>query len=321
VLGHRLADGVQRFGHGRVDEAAGVDHHHVGIVVGLDDVVALDLELGEDSFGVDQGLGAAEADETDAGVAGGGGWRGHAALRDVKAGDYSGGARIGPEHAMEAAGMGEQVEIEVPGSGRVGGWLARPGGAPRGALVVIQEIFGVNAHMRAVADGYAGEGYLALAPALFDPVERDVELGYDEDGFKHGRGLVQALGAERALAIVEAAAARLRAELGDASDDGARIGAVGFCWGGTLALLANTRLGMPAVSYYGARNVQYLDEPLRAPMMFHFGGQDTSIDAEAIELHRRKLADAAVYVYPDAGHAFNRDVDPNAFEPASARLA
>src|SRR5690606_33485986 len=154
-----------------------------------------------------------------------------------------------------------------------------------------------------------------------DPVERDVELGYDEDGFKHGRELVQALGAERALAIVEAAAARLRVELGDASDDGARIGAVGFCWGGTLALLANTRLGMPAVSYYGARNVQYLDEPLRAPMMFHFGGQDTSIDAEAIELHRRKLADAAVYVYPDAGHAFNRDVDPNAFEPARARLA
>jgi len=217
--------------------------------------------------------------------------------------------------------VGEQVDIEVPGNGRVGGWLARPGGTPRGALVVIQEIFGVNAHMRAVADGYAGEGYLALAPALFDPVERDVELGYDEDGFKHGRELVQALGAERALAIVEAAAARLRAELGDAGDDGARIGAVGFCWGGTLALLANTRLGMPAVSYYGARNVQYLDEPLRAPMMFHFGGQDTSIDAEAIELHRRKLPDAAVYVYPDAGHAFNRDVDPNAFEPASARLA
>ena len=110
--------------------------------------------------------------------------------------------------------MGEQVEIEVPGSGRVGGWLARPGGAPRGALVVIQEIFGVNAHMRAVADGYAGDGYLALAPALFDPVERGVELGYGEEGFRRGRELVQALGTDRALAIVEAAAARLRAGCG-----------------------------------------------------------------------------------------------------------
>ena len=217
--------------------------------------------------------------------------------------------------------MGEQVEIEVPGSGRVGGWLARPGGAPRGALVVIQEIFGVNAHMRAVAEGYAGDGYLALAPAFFDPVEHGVELGYGEEGFRRGRELVQALGTDRALAIVEAAVARLRAELGDAGTGGARVGAVGFCWGGTIALLANTRLGLPAVSYYGARNVQHLDEPLRAPMMFHFGGNDPSIDAAAVELHRSKHPDAAVHVYPDAGHAFNRDVDPKAHEPASARLA
>src|SRR5690606_35384417 len=133
--------------------------------------------------------------------------------------------------------------------------------------------------------------------------------------------LVQALGTDRALAIVEAAAVQLRAELGDAGDDHARVGAVGFCWGGTIALLANTRFGLPAVSYYGARNVQYLDEPLRAPMMFHFGGKDPSIDAGAIALHRARHPDAAVHVYPDAGHAFNRDVDPNAHEPASARLA
>ena len=175
--------------------------------------------------------------------------------------------------------------------------------------------------MRAVADGYAGDGYLALAPALFDPVERGVELDYGEEGFRRGRALVQALGTDRALAIVEAAAARLRAELGDTGAGETHVGAVGFCWGGTIALLANTRLGLPAVSYYGARNVQYLDEPLRAPMMFHFGGKDTSIDAAAIELHRSKQPDAAAYVYPDAGHAFNRDVDPNAYEAASARLA
>src|SRR5690606_16782062 len=107
----------------------------------------------------------------------------------------------------------------------------------------------------------------------------------------------------------------------DGGDDGPRVGAVGFCWGGTIALLANTRLGLPAVSYYGARNVQFLDEPLRAPMMFHFGGRDASIDAGAIELHRRKYADAAIHRYPDAGHALDRDDDPYAHEPASARLA
>ena len=221
--------------------------------------------------------------------------------------------------------MGERVEIEVPGTGRVGGWAARPQGAPRGALVVIQEIFGVNAHMRSVTEGYAADGYLALAPAFFDPVERDVELAYDEEGFRRGRELVGELGMDRALAIVDAAAGWLRGALGHDGDPGARhssrVGAVGFCWGGTLAYLANTRFGLPAVSYYGARNAQYLDEALRAPMMFHFGGKDGSIGPEVVARHREQHPDAAVFVYPDAGHAFNRDVDPKAYEPASAQLA
>jgi carboxymethylenebutenolidase len=209
--------------------------------------------------------------------------------------------------------MGKTVEIEVPGVGNVGGWLAEPDGRPRSALVVVQEIFGVNAHMRDVADGYAREGFLALAPALFDPVERDVELDYDNDGFKRGRELVGALGVDRAVAIVDAAARRLRA-------DGVAVGAVGFCWGGTIAYLANTRLGLPAVSYYGARTVQFLGEPLRAPMMFHFGEQDESIPAADIAAHAQRQPDALVHVYP-AGHAFNRDVDPKAYVPGSARLA
>ncbi len=221
--------------------------------------------------------------------------------------------------------MGERVAIEVAGIGRVGGWAARPGEAARGALVVVQEIFGVNAHVRAVADGYARDGYLALAPAFFDPVEPDVELGYDETGFRRGRALVGELGMDRAVAIVAAAEGWLRRELA-ADDDtghdgGSRVGAVGFCWGGTVAFLANTRLGLPAVSYYGARNVAYLDEALRAPMMFHFGGRDAGIKPADIALHREKQPGAEVFTYPDAGHAFNRDVDPKAYEPASARLA
>ena len=221
--------------------------------------------------------------------------------------------------------MGQQIDIEVPGIGQVGGWLAQPDGEPRGALVVIQEIFGVNAHMRAVADGYARDGFLALAPAFFDPLERDVALGYDEAGFARGRELIGALGFDRALAIVDAAATALRALLPERNQepaiDGPRVAAVGFCWGGTIAYLANTRLGLPAVSYYGARNVPFLDEPLRAPMMFHFGGQDSSIPANDIAAHRAKHPDAAVHVYPAAGHAFNRDVDPKAYERESARLA
>ena len=208
--------------------------------------------------------------------------------------------------------MGRDIAFDTP-LGSIAGWRADPVEAPRGALVVVQEIFGVNAHMRSVADGYAAAGYVALAPAFFDPVERGVELGYDETGFARGRTLVDALGFDKAIAIVDAAAQLLRGE-------GLKVGVVGFCWGGSIALLANLRLGLPAVSYYGARNVRFLDEPLRAPMQFHFGAQDSSIPATDIALHREKLPDAEVFVYP-AGHAFNRDIDPKHYDADSARLA
>ena len=208
--------------------------------------------------------------------------------------------------------MGRDIAFETP-LGSIDGWRADPVEAPRGALVVIQEIFGVNAHMRSVVDGYAAAGYVALAPAFFDPVQRGVELGYEEADVAKARGLVDALGFDKAIAIVDAAAQLLHGE-------GLKVGAVGFCWGGTVALLANLRLGLPAVSYYGARNVRFLDEPLRAPMQFHFGDRDSSIPATDIALHREKLPDAQVFVYP-AGHAFNRDIDPRHYAADSARLA
>jgi carboxymethylenebutenolidase len=213
--------------------------------------------------------------------------------------------------------MGRDIAFETP-LGSIAGWRADPVEAPRGGLVVVQEIFGVNAHMRSVADGFAAAGYVALAPAFFDPVERGVELGYDDAGVARGRKLVDALGFDKAIAIVDAAAQLLRGE-------GLKVGAVGFCWGGTIALLANLRLGLPAVSYYGARNAQVLekralDEPLRAPMQFHFGDKDSSIPATDIALHREKLPDAQVFVYP-AGHAFNRDIDSKHYDADSARLA
>jgi carboxymethylenebutenolidase len=208
--------------------------------------------------------------------------------------------------------MGRDIAFDTP-LGSIAGWRADPVEAPRGALVVVQEIFGANAHMRSVVDGYAAAGYVALAPAFFDPVERGVELGYDEAGVAKGRRLVDVLGFDKAIAIVDAAAQLLRGE-------GLKVGAVGFCWGGSIALLANLRLGLPAVSYYGARNVQFLDESLRAPMQFHFGDRDSSIPASDIALHREKFPDAEVFVYP-AGHAFNRDIDSKHYDADSARLA
>ncbi|NZA25908.1 dienelactone hydrolase family protein [Luteimonas sp. SJ-92] len=210
--------------------------------------------------------------------------------------------------------MGRDIAISTA-HGTVGGWRADPPhGAPLGGLVVIQEIFGVNAHMRSVVERYAAEGYVALAPALYDPVERNVELDYGENGFAHGRELATALGFDRAVQLVSAAAAVLQGE-------GHKTAAIGFCWGGSVAFLANTRLGLPAVSYYGARTVPFLDELLRAPMLLHFGADDASIASQDIAAHRQRLPDAQIHVYEGAGHGFNRDVDPRHYHAASAALA
>jgi|SRR5690606_31695242 len=219
--------------------------------------------------------------------------------------------------------MDQWITLETP-HGAVSAWQALPSTPAEAGLVVIQEIFGANAHIRAVAERYAMEGYAVLAPALFDPLQPGVELDYDAAGFARGRALVDQLGLESALAIVDTAAAALRAYLAGIGAP-PRVGVVGYCWGGTVALLAALELGLPAVSYYGARNLPLLDDPHRvsapkAPVMFHFGEHDPSIPPDAVQAHRRALPSMQVCTYP-AGHAFNRDVDPSAFHPESAALA
>lgn len=211
--------------------------------------------------------------------------------------------------------MGRDIVLDTP-AGTIGAWRADPMGAPRGGVVVVQEIYGVNAHIRAVADRYAAEGYVAVAPAFFDAAgdAHGIELDYTRGDTSRGKALVDRLGLDAAVEIVAAAARQLQGE-------GLKVGVVGFCWGGTVALLANTRLGLPASSYYGARNVGFLDEALRAPMQFHFGADDPSIPPDAIEAHRQRQPGAAVFVYPGAGHAFNRDVSPTHYQPDAAREA
>lgn len=195
--------------------------------------------------------------------------------------------------------------------GPISAWKAQPATSARGALVVVQEIFGVNAHVRSVADRFAEHGYIALAPAFFDPIESGVELGYDADGIARGRALITALGLERAQAITAAAAESLAMP--------GHVGTVGYCWGGTVALLAALRLGLPSVSYYGARSLPFLDEAPRAPVMFHFGAQDASIPPEMVQQHREHLPQMDTHVYP-AGHGFNCDQRAD-YHPASAGLA
>lgn len=209
--------------------------------------------------------------------------------------------------------MNRWIYLETP-HGPVHAWRNDPLGPSGRAVVVLQEIFGVNAHIRDVVQRFADAGYTALAPALFDPVREGVELGYTEGDMQKGMALRNELGFERAVDIVECAATLLQGE-------GLRAAVVGFCWGGSVAFLANTRLGLPSVTYYGARSVPFLDEPARAPLMFHFGGKDRTTPPQDIELHRTKQPTAKVCVYDDAGHAFNRDVDNTHYHAPSATLA
>ena len=209
--------------------------------------------------------------------------------------------------------MGKHISIPTKGTQCIGGYLAEATGKPKGGIVVIQEIFGVNKHIRDVVDRFAAAGYTAIAPAFFDHVESNLELDYSEASLNKGKQIVTEIGLDQAVEDVASAA--------EAIKSAGHIATVGYCWGGTVAFLSAIRLGLPSVSYYGGRNVPYLGQPLKAPVIFHFGGKDQGIPPEMVAKHREMLPDSDVFVYPEAGHAFNRDIDPSHYHEASAKLA
>lgn len=176
---------------------------------------------------------------------------------------------------------------------------AVPDNRPRAGVVVVQEIFGVNAHIREVVDGYAEEGYAVLAPALFDRVERDVELGYDAAATIRGRELAFAgLSREDALRDLQAA-------IEEAGKYG-NAGVVGYCYGGLLTWLAACRLeGVACASaYYGGGIANELAQTPQCPLTMHFGERDAHIPATDVERIRQALPGTPVHVYP-ADHGFN----------------
>ena len=196
---------------------------------------------------------------------------------------------------------------------RFDAYRALPAGKPRGALVVIQEIFGVNSHIRAVADGYAADGWLAIAPAMFDRVERGVEIGYTPADIQRGRNLKAGCSNDAALLDIAAAV--------DAVKSAGRVAVIGYCWGGTLTWLAACRQpGLAAaVCYYGGGIGELIDLTPRCPVLAHFGDRDASIPMSVVEAMREKHPKVEVQVYP-AGHGFNCD-QRGSFDAPSAALA
>jgi carboxymethylenebutenolidase len=183
-------------------------------------------------------------------------------------------------------------------------------------LLVLQEIFGVTAHIRRVADEFAARGFLVLAPALFDRLRPGTELAYSQ--IDEARTLMQQVRIDDVATDLSASVATLRGLL---LPPGTRVGVVGYCWGGAIADLAACRTDVnAAVSYYGRANVDWLAERPRCPVQYHFGAKDQLIPPEIIQQIRAGRPDAEAWVYPDAGHGFNCDERPE-FHAASATLA
>jgi carboxymethylenebutenolidase len=209
--------------------------------------------------------------------------------------------------------MGENINLTAKDGATIGAYRSAPADEPKGGMVVLQEIFGVNHHIRAVADRYAAAGYLAIAPALFDRVEPGVELGYGEADRPRAMDIRGKTKLEETLADIEAAVALAAA--------GGSVGVVGYCWGGTLAWAAATRLSgiSAAVGYYGGGIAGMLNEQPRAPVMLHFGERDKHIPLSDVEKIRTAHPEIPVFVYP-ADHGFNCD-ERESYDAASAKEA
>lgn len=214
--------------------------------------------------------------------------------------------------------MGQFTELKAADGQAIPAYVASPKGQPKGGIVVIQEIFGVNAHIRNVADGYAEQGYLAVAPAIFHRVKTDVDMGYEPDDMSAGMALKTATEALPAPGVMQ----DIQAAIQHASRAG-KVGIVGYCYGGLLTWRSACELGglSAAVPYYGG-GVTTPDEVKRkpkVPVLAHFGDQDHWIPLESVEAFRKAHPEVEVHVY-HANHGFNCD-HRGSYNAEAARLA
>jgi carboxymethylenebutenolidase len=211
--------------------------------------------------------------------------------------------------------MGTQVKLKAADGHELDAYFAESSSPAGGAIVLIQEIFGVNSHIRSVADDYAGQGFHVIAPALFDRVQRGLELGYNGPDTAQGMKAAMQIGMDAALQDVAAAISHA----GDQWRE-LKVGVLGYCFGGSLAWLAATRLDpAAAVCYYGGQIAKNAAETPRCPVMMHFGANDPHIGPAEIEKIRVAHPELPLFLY-DAGHGFNCDQRKD-YEPQSARLA
>ena len=210
--------------------------------------------------------------------------------------------------------MGLQLRLTTSDKHQLGAFRADPHGTPKGGIVVIQEIYGVNHHIRGVCDRFAATGYAAVAPAVFDRFAPNFDSGYSPDEIAHARSLNGNIVWDHMMADIAAAVAELK--------DVGPVGIVGYCMGGTAAFLAACRVpGLSAaVAYYGGRIAQFADEEPKCPLLMHFGEKDAGIPTDVVETIKQKQPRAETYVYPYAPHGFSCD-ERTAYRKGAADLA
>lgn len=209
---------------------------------------------------------------------------------------------------------GSMITLKASDGHSFGAYKASPAGTAKGGVVILQEIFGVNSHVKHVCDEYAGDGYVAIAPALFDRIEKNAEIGYAEIG--RAREIVGKLLDSMLIADMQAAIDDIK---------GARfVVPIGYCYGGAMAYLAACRCNgiSGAVDYYGTRTIQYCETMTpKVPVQYHFGLKDKSIPIEAITKIKAAHPVGTYHIYDDADHGFSCDERPQFYNAAATKLA
>jgi carboxymethylenebutenolidase len=210
--------------------------------------------------------------------------------------------------------MGHDIKLTASDNFQLGGYRADPASAPKAAVVVIQEIFGVNHHIRAICDRFAGNGYVAIAPAIFDRIEPNFQSGYSPEEIAVARKFVANPDWTAMLRDSQAAI--------DAVKDVGPVGIIGFCLGGSVAYAAATKLSglSAAIGYYGGAIVRFADDTPKVPTQLHFGEKDAGIPLSDVDIIRSLRPDVEIHVYPGAQHGFNCD-ERASYDAANAAIA
>src|SRR5215212_10738500 len=207
--------------------------------------------------------------------------------------------------------MGKMIELTASDGHKLAAYRAEPTGKPRGGIVVIQEIFGVNSHIKQVADGFAADGYVAIAPAMFDRVQKNVDLGYTPDDIAKGREIRGKVSNDMALKDAQAA-------INEAAKAG-NVGMVGYCWGGLVTWLSAAKATglVCAVPYYGGGILDNANLEPKVPLMGHFGDKDAHIPVDGVKKLAARHAKHQIFIYA-ADHGFNCD-ERGSYNAAAAK--